>query len=375
MTSLLPPSTGCSIRSDAWLPASQTQGGEIGWLKKQYIGLILKGAFVAGARFSLDRTIGKGRQGVVYRSRRAGARRCLTEHAIKLFDPGNYPTAQAYRDDMNRISRQVADLHRNRSPNLVDCDSYEEIDGIGLVQMELIDGINLSQLLIQFRTLQNRPLTRNLSVKTLFNQFEGRNCVQPGVVVYIMRQILEGLENLHSENYLHCDLKPSNIMLDNHGYVRVIDFGRATRVDDDKKRAFATPVYASPEYHADQRISIQSDIYSVGLVGLELIRGCPLIAPLTLGNRKQLYEHKMRLYDRVEQLLPAYVACNRELVAILKRFVHPDPEKRFHNALVAESSSEGLAKVHRQLTRMDIDSDYRRDLAAFVRQIHRLDAD
>ena len=323
-----------------------TLDNDLEHLKNQYRDLINKGGFANGATYSLDQIIGKGRQGVVYRSRRTGARKCLTQHAIKLFDPGNYHSAPKYWDDMTQISLQVAELHRNRSPNLVDCDSYEEIDGIGLIQMELIEGINLGTLLVRFEALEDHLTAENLSVKTLFNRFEGRHCVQPGVVVYIMRQILEGLETLHSENYLHCDIKPSNIMVDIHGYIRVIDFGRATRIDEGNKRALATPVYASPEYHAHRLISIQSDLYSVGLVGLELIRGRPLIPRALPIGRNQLYEQKMRLYDNVEHLLPSYVACNLELVGILKRFIHPDPEQRFRNALVAESSSEGLATVH-----------------------------
>jgi len=369
MTTTTLESSGCSLFSTCSAHERGRNDSQLDTLIRQYHALMCSAVFNSGVDYELEAPIGKGRQGVVYRAQRKGERRCVTEHAIKLYNPGNYQDSNAYWQDMSHIAAQVADMHRNRCPNLVDTDFYTEIDGVGMVQMELIDGINLGQLLSHYYRLRQQTGQKPLGLKNLFNQFEGRFCVQPGVVAYIMRQILAGLENLHSASYLHCDIKPSNIMVDCHGYIRLIDFGRATRFSEGWKRALATPAYASPEYHSNGHISIQSDLYSVGLVGLELLRGQSLISKDKALSRPEFYDHKCKLVHHLERLLPPYVSCNKELMSILKRFLEPDPDLRFPDALAAESSSEGLAKVHRQLTRMDIDSDYRRDLAAFVKMV------
>lgn len=364
--------SGYSLFSSYGRNDYRSPDSKLDYLIRQYHELMCSAVFTSGAKYKLAAPIGKGRQGVVYRAQRKGERDCVTQHAIKLYDPANYLDSNAYWLDMSHIASQVADMHRNRCPNLVDTDFYTEIDGVGMVQMELIDGINLGQLLSLYYKLRQSTGHQTAGLKNLFNQFEGRFCVQPGVVAYIMRQMLAGLENLHSASYLHCDIKPSNIMVDCHGYIRLIDLGRATRLSDGWKRALATPAYASPEYHCNGNISIQSDLYSVGLVGLELLRGQALISRSKALSRPELHSLKCQLVDNLERLLPPYVSCNRELLNILKRFLEPDPDLRFPSALSAESSSEGLAEVHRQLTRMDIDSDYRRDLAAFVKMISKV---
>ena len=93
-----------------------------------------------------------------------------------------------------------------------------------------------------------------------------------------MRQMLAGLETLHASNYLHCDIKPSNIMIDPLGYVKIIDFGRANLIHEKSSILVGTPMFMAPEIHDRAPASIQSDLYSVGLVGLFLMTGrvlCP----------------------------------------------------------------------------------------------------
>ena len=213
-------------------------------------------------RHQLNREIGRGRQGIVFQTSRLGSRNCKTSHALKLFDPGIYASADDYWIDMDRISTQVSHLHATRSPHLVNCDFYEETKQVGFVQMERIDGIDLSGFL---RSARHRPQENN---DIFFNLYDGRPCVQPGVAIYIMRQILAGLETLHSAGYLHCDIKPSNIMIDPLGYVRVIDLGRAQRIRESEPPWIGTPHYAAPELHSGEPATVQSDLYSVGLVGL-----------------------------------------------------------------------------------------------------------
>jgi serine/threonine protein kinase len=319
--------------------------------------------------YRFQKQIGSGQQGVVFHAQRHGSRGCVTEHAVKVFDPGIYPNVEKYWTDMGRIAAQISRLQATRSPNLVDCDIYEENNGIGFVQMELIRGVTLLQLLdpqVQ-QTVQSRCSAREWDtlMKIIFNKHNNRLCIQPGVAIYIMRQMLSGLETLHSSNYLHCDIKPSNTMIDPLGYVKIIDFGRANLVNEKSRILLGTPMFMAPEIHDRMPATVQSDLYGVGLVGLFLMTGKPLSTGPNIGE-KELQEIKCKLPKELPRLLPSYVLRNEKFVTILQRLLNPDPSKRYDDARKAESYGEGLAIVHKQLTQLNIDSEYRRDLAYYL---------
>ena len=330
-------------------------------LQPAFQGILQRSWLNVSARYQLLSQLGRGRQGIVYRARREGSRACETTHALKVFDPSIYSSAEDYRADMGRIATQVSRLHGLRSPNLVNCDFYEECEDVGFVQMEHIAGIELGHFLMVAET---RALGFN---EVFFNHFQGHLCVQPGIAIHIMREMLSGLETLHAAGYLHCDIEPSNVMIGPLGYVRLIDLGRAQQVGDEAGLLFGTPHYAAPEILAGARPSIRSDLYSVGQVGLELLTGGVLF-PERDPSRGILLRRKKELVSDLRARLPSYVARNEEFVNILARLLAPDPDDRYTSAASAEVYGSGLATVHKQLTRMNFDSDYRRDLASFVRE-------
>jgi serine/threonine protein kinase len=77
---------------------------------------------------------------------------------------------------------------------------------------------------------------------------------------------------------VHSDVKPSNIMIDRLGYVRLIDYGRANIINERLSFLLGTPLFMAPEMHRREYALSQSDLFSVGLVGLEMLRGEPLMA-------------------------------------------------------------------------------------------------
>ncbi|MHC4993113.1 MAG: serine/threonine-protein kinase, partial [Planctomycetota bacterium] len=144
-----------------------------------------------------------------------------------------------------RTARQVA--HANV------CRIYDigEEDGHVFLSMEYIDGEDLASVL--------RRLGRPSEEKAL----------------EIARQICLGLAAAHDSKVLHRDLKPANIMIDGRGHVRITDFGLAGFLDDlERVEARAgTPAYMAPEQLVDGRVSVRSDIYTLGLILHELFTG------------------------------------------------------------------------------------------------------
>lgn len=340
-------------------------------LKENYRNLVEQQAIYYPVAYRFVRELGRGRQGIVFLGLRQGSRGCITRHAIKLFDPTIYRSPKEYWTDMGRIAAQTSILQTIRSPNLVARDVYEETDGIGYVQMEAIRGFDLRFMLSSrhLETVRQKSSPQEWSRFTdvIFRLGGPRPAIQPGVALYIMRQILRGLETLHELGFLHCDVKPSNIMIDRLGYVKLIDYGRAIRIGERPMFLLGSPVYMAPEIHRREEFIIQSDIYSVGIVGLEMLSGRPLIER-GRPTEAELLQIKRSLPEQIPQMLPDDVRRNETLVALLRRFVECDPQKRFASAGEAESSS-GLRIVHRQLTQLGKDTEYGRELEAYLAKL------
>ena len=96
----------------------------------------------------------------------------------------------------------------------------------------------------------------------------------PEKAVEIARGICLGLGAAHENGVIHRDLKPANIMIDGRGRVRIMNLGIAGTVEElaGASGVAGTPEYMAPEQRRDGKVSVQSDIYSVGLVLFEI---CP----------------------------------------------------------------------------------------------------
>jgi len=74
----------------------------------------------------------------------------------------------------------------------------------------------------------------------------------------------EGLRAMHQMGYVHCDIKPNNIMRNDQGRVKVIDFGQSCRIGTIKDRIQGTPDFIAPEQVARRPMSIQTDVFNLG---------------------------------------------------------------------------------------------------------------
>jgi len=341
-------------------------------LMENYRALIREGMIPYPVAYRLNGELGRGCQGIVFKGYRHGARGCVTLHAIKLFDPGIYSSGERYWTDMGRIADQVCRLQRVNSPHLVGREIYEESNGIGYTQMEVVEGINVHDLL--YGKHMDAVLARCTPEEwtryndVIFRHDQGIRSIQPGVVLYIMRKALRGLEVLHHSGFLHGDIKPANLMIDRLGILKIVDFGRATRINEKTSLLLGTPLYMAPEMHRRGNSLIQSDLYSLGLLGLELLRGRPITSPSRTDDH-ELLAIKEDLPRRLDELLPPYVRQNQPFVKLLRQFLDPDPARRFASAVEAESMHQGLAILHQQLTKMGIDSQYDRDLQSYLRHL------
>lgn len=351
-------------------PAPRSDAGiSLDELRHTYNTIMRAGAIHYPVAYQLQRELGRGRQGTVFLSHRQGARGCITKHAIKLFDPGIYRSVEEYWTDMGRIASQISQLHGVQCPHHVSRHSYEETYGIGYVEMDAIDGLDVRRLLShEHLEMARQNCTKDewkRFSKTIFRVDGDSVSLQPGLVVYVMRRVLRGLERLHSLHFLHCDIKPANIMIDRLGSVRIVDFGRA--VVQGEKLAFllGAPLYMAPETHRRQLMDSRSDLYSVGLVGIEMLLGAP---PLTVTEMDEtaLLSSKVDLAANLGDVLPLRVRKYRNLVRTIRRLIAPDPNDRYSSARQAEEGEDSLKVVDRRFAHPASGVEYERELSDYL---------
>ncbi len=337
-----------------------------------YATIVREGVLRHPVAYHFIQALGKGRQGIVFLAVRQGARGCRTRHALKFFDPSIYSSAERYWTDMERIAAQISLLQPTHHDNLIACDLYDECDGIGFVQMNAVDGINLQYFLsaghIAIARGQSSDEEWQHFMNVIFRLQGDRILLTPGIAVHILREVLAGLEELHEAGFLHGDIKPSNIMVDRNGGIRSVDFGRAARIGECVSIQLGSPLYMAPEIHRLEPGLPQSDMYSLGLLAVELLGGRIPIDP-ALSRDEDLLAAKLALPARIETWLPPYVVENDLLLSILRKMLHPNPRQRFRSAREASGSMRGLRGVQRQFAKMDIDAEYDTEIERYMEKL------
>ena len=80
----------------------------------------------------------------------------------------------------------------------------------------------------------------------------------------IFIEVAQGLKHMHAKGYVHCDLKPINIMRTPTGHIKIIDFGQSCKIGTVKERIQGTPDYISPEQVNRQPVNQQTDVFNLG---------------------------------------------------------------------------------------------------------------
>ena len=99
--------------------------------------------------------------------------------------------------------------------------------------------------------------------------------LSPDAALRIIEQVARALDLAHHHGVIHCDIKPTNILLDEENNAYLTDFGLAKVMGDESSREgmLGTLEYVSPEQVRGQAVSPQSDVYSLGMVLYEMLAG------------------------------------------------------------------------------------------------------
>lgn len=319
----------------------------------------------------LIRLLGSGGQGVVYLSQRRGADGFTLPVALKIFSPERYEDARSYDDAMARIADVAARVSQIQQDNLLDVHNFVDRNRIRLMEMEWIDGYDLSQLLttdmmarIKGRVSEKRWGYLNNVIITAGAQ---QPRIKAGIAVNIVRECLAALAALHRDGIVHGDIKPSNIMLKRTGNAKIVDIGSAFALDAVPPMRTCTPTYAAPEVLEGHECTPRSDLASLGYVLVEMLAGRSPFAGM--GGYRELLEAKRNLPQRLAQIMPEEVSRNELLMNFCSRLIAPDPNRRFPSAEAADLVKEGAASFHRQLIVGGLASEYENEIRVWLEEL------
>ena len=199
--------------------------------------------------------LGAGGQGTVYKAVDSKLGRTVV---IKVL-PEELVAKSA---NLRRFEREARLASALDHPNICTIFDLNEIDGVHFIAMQYIAGRNVRQL------VSGKPL-----------QLES--------ALSIAIQVADALAVAHAQGIIHRDIKAGNVMVNNKGQAKILDFGLAKLLDDDAARTsgihhteltevgipYGTATYAAPEQARGDRVDSRADIFSTGVLLYEMLTG------------------------------------------------------------------------------------------------------
>ncbi len=202
--------------------------------------------------FAVDRMIGGGGMGAVFRGRDL---RLDRDVAIKVI-----PESRRDPETLRRFRMEAQSAARLDHPNIARVYDIGEDEAWNYIVFEYIEGINLRDLVLN----------------------EGPMSIDDAV--FTTRQVAEALQHAHDRDVVHRDIKPSNVIITPTGIAKVVDMGLARNTAMDRSTADQTASgvtlgtfdYISPEQARDPRdADVRSDLYSLGCTLFYMLTGQP----------------------------------------------------------------------------------------------------
>jgi DNA-binding NarL/FixJ family response regulator len=274
---------------------------------------ILRTENAFAGRYKLLSVLGIGGMGIVYKAMHLHMERTV---AVKVLHPESATDPKV----IARLKRESKAISALKHPNIVAVHDFGVTDGgQPYLVMDYVEGASLDSL------------------------FEQGIPVPPERYAEIFIQVCDGLAATHAKGLVHCDLKPSNIMLQDDGngkdQVKILDFGlvrflpQGTSNDlrsTDSFEVTGSPLYMSPEQCNGSTLDPRSDIYSLGCIMYEAFTGKPVFDGTTPYKVfSQHFREQPKPFTVVQPVKPV----KDKFEAIVFKALEKDPENRFSSAV------------------------------------------
>lgn len=263
--------------------------------------------------YRIEQLLGQGGMGEVHRAYDTVHDRFV---ALKRLSPGHHGDEE-YRARFRREARIVARL---REPHVIPIHAYGEIDGRLYLDMRLVEGFDLADL------IREGP-------------------VEPARAVRIVEQVASALDAAHADGLVHRDVKPSNVLVTSGDFVYLVDFGIARSVSPSATALTAsgsvvgTLDYMAPERFESGPVDGRADVYALACVLFACVAGRrPFIAE---GTAAQIWAHLKDVPPKASALNPAVPAALDDVIA---KGMAKNPADRYATAgAFARAAAQALA--------------------------------
>ena len=217
-----------------------------------------------------------------------------------------YPHLATDREVFSRFEQEARIMSRLRHPNVLQILDFGNLDDTYFIAAEFIEGELLDKVVAEKK-------------------------ITPEEATSIIMGILQALSYVHQRNIIHRDVKPSNILITEEGIPKLTDFGlawtKSVQGITQEGTFLGTPSYMSLEQLKGDKVDNRTDIYSLGLVWLELITGEKAYPGENYGEIIQSILTKPPAgINKLEQKAP------QELVQIIKKMIEKPKDQRYKNA-------------------------------------------
>ncbi|QVL31411.1 protein kinase [Telmatocola sphagniphila] len=271
-------------------------------------------------RFQILNVIGRGGMGVVFRALDACLERIV---AIKMLDP-QYAKNELAHDRFCREARSAAKIMHENVVTIHHVDENEKKE-LPYIVMQYVKG----------QSLQDR--------------LDNKKAMELYDIVRIGKQIASGLAAAHSENLIHRDVKPANILIEERtNRVLLTDFGLARMSEDVKltQTGFVagTPLFMSPEQARGEAVDYRSDLFSLGSVLYAMCTGSPpFIGSTPFLVLRSVTELSPKPIQELNPTVPDWLA------EVIERLLAKDPKSRYQSAAeVADILEQELVSIPRR---------------------------
>jgi len=175
------------------------------------------------------------------------------------------------------------------------------------------------------RTLLRKTIDAALVLELFDGQSLEHNAPKRMVqMLDVFVQIAKALEALHKASYVHCDLKPNNVLINGNGQIKVIDLGQTVRSGMVKQRIQGTPDYIAPEQVKCEAVTPKTDVYNLGATMYAMLTGknVPTLFTLKKGDNSFLIDDKVPSPKDLNEKVP------ENLSGLVMDCVRINPNKR-----------------------------------------------
>ncbi len=254
-------------------------------------------------KYKLIELLGRGGMGGVFLARHTMMNRPV---ALKVV------SKQIAKDPaaLERFLTEARAIAALDDPNIVQAYNVDSEDGRFYIVMEYVEGKDLQKIV------------------------EAEGPLDFERAADYIRQAADGLSHAHSRELIHCDVKPSNLLVNGQGVVKILDLGMA-RVgsaaptdNGDDERVLGTVDYLAPEQAMQSKeLDHRADIYSLGCTFYFLLTGKPPFGEGSIHQR--IVKHQTKEAPGIAELRPS---TPKDLIAIVRKMMAKKPEDRFQSA-------------------------------------------